>query len=70
MGLTLMNHPSNPPSPFFVRDYGTILSNFTMNGAYLLRHGDALAQRFRILVHEGAADDVDIGRYHRNFCAG
>ncbi len=26
VGVTLINHPANPPSPFFIRDYGTMMS--------------------------------------------
>lgn len=63
VGVTLMPHPDNPPSPYFVRNYGTILSNFTLDGPYTLKDGDTLLQRFRILVHEGTADDVDINSY-------
>lgn len=63
VGVTLMPHRDNPPSCFFVRNYGTILSNFAYSGPYTLKAGETLAQRFRILVHEGAADDVDINSY-------
>ena len=52
-----------PPSSFFVRNYGTILSNFAYSGPCTLKEGDTLLQRFRILVHEGTADDVDINSY-------
>ena len=69
VGVTLMSHPSNPPSPFFTRDYGTMLANFTMRGPFLLKKGAALVQRFRLLVHEGAADAADIGRYQARFGA-
>ena len=63
VGVTLIPHPANPPSSFFVRNYGTILSNFAYSGPYTLKEGDTLLQRFRILVHEGSADDVDINSY-------
>ena len=63
VGVTLIPHPANPPSSFFVRNYGTILSNFAYSGPYTLKEGDTLLQRFRILVHEGTADDVDINSY-------
>ena len=69
VGVTLMAHPSNPPSPFFTRNYGTMLSNFTLKGPYLLKRGETLVQRFRLLVHEGAADEEEIGRYHARFAA-
>ena len=44
------------------------VSNFTMEGAYELKKGDRLVQRFRILVHEGLIEDLDVGVYHREFC--
>jgi len=68
VGVTLMNHPSNPPSPYFVRNYGTFLSNFTLKGPYVLKDGESLRQGFRLLIHEGAAEEVDIARYHEAFC--
>jgi hypothetical protein len=69
VGVTLMHHPVNPPSPYFVRNYGTFLSNFTLREPYTLGEGGSLELRFRILIHEGSADDVDIARYHREFVA-
>jgi hypothetical protein len=63
VGVTLMNHPDNPPSPYFVRNYGTILSNFTYHEGYELKIGEKLTQHFRVLVHEGGIEDVDIGEY-------
>lgn len=66
-GVTLMHHPANPPSPYFVRNYGTMLSNFTLREPYLLREGERLTQRFRLLIHDGGAEEVDIAAYHREF---
>ena len=68
VGVTLMHHPDNPPSPYFLRDYGTMLSNFTLDGPCELKKTDKLIQRWRILVHEGSIEDIDIGAYHREFC--
>ena len=68
VGVTLMHHPDNPPSPYFLRDYGTMLSNFTLDGGYELKRGDKLIQRWRILVHEGWIEDLDVGFYYREFC--
>jgi len=67
VGVTLMSHPSNPPSPYFVRNYGTFLSNFTLRGPYVLKAGETLTQRFRVLIHEGRAEDVDIAGYYEEF---
>jgi len=67
VGIALMHHPDNPPSPYFVRDYGTFLSNFTLREPYVLPDGGRLVQRFRILVHEGPTNEVDIGSYREAF---
>ena len=69
VGVTLMNHPTNPPSPFFFRNYGTMMSCFTLNDVYEVKYGETLVMRFRILVHEGGTQEVDISGYHRDFCA-
>ena len=67
VGVTLITHPSDPPSPFFVRNYGTFLSNFTLHEPYTLPAGVTLTQRFRLLVHDGWGDDIDIAAYHAEF---
>ena len=67
VGITLMNHPSNPPSPFFTRNYGTFLTNFTLLEKYELPQGGRLTQRFRILIHEGDAAEANIERYYQPF---
>ena len=67
VGVTLMNHPSNPPSAFFTRNYGTFLTNFTLLDKYELSCGERLTQRFRILIHEGDATDANVGRYYNQF---
>ena len=64
VGITLMHHPDNPPSPYFVRDYGTMCSNFTLRRPYVLKAGEELSLRFRLLIHTGGPDDVDIAGYH------
>ena len=67
VGITLMNHPSNPPSAFFTRNYGTFLTNFTLLDKYELSYGERLTQRFRILIHEGDAADANIEDYYNQF---
>ena len=69
VGITLMHHSSNPPSPYFVRDYGTMCSNFTLHRPYVLKAGQTLQQRFGLLTHTGGPDEVDIAGYHSAFCA-
>ena len=67
VGVTLMNHPSNPPSAFFTRNYGTFLTNFTLLNQYKLSRGERLTQRFRILIHEGDAAEANIEDYYNQF---
>ena len=67
VGVTLMNHPSNPKSAFFTRGYGTFLSNFTLLESRKLCAGERITQGFRILIHEGGPDDVDIAGYFAEF---
>jgi hypothetical protein len=67
VGVAIMNHPSNPPSPFFTRNYGTFLSNFTLLNKYELSRGERLTQRFRILIHEDDAAEAKVGDYYRQF---
>lgn len=67
VGVTLMNHPSNPPSAFFTRNYGTFLTNFTLLDQYQLARGKRLTQRFRILIHEGDATEANVEDYYNQF---
>ena len=67
VGMTLMHHSDNPPSPYFVPDYGTMCNNFTLDQPYDLKAGEALQLRFRLLAHTGGPDDVDIAGHHAAF---
>jgi len=69
VGITLMRHPSNPPSAFFTRSYGTFLCNFTLLNSYELPEGESVTQSFRILIHEGGHEDVDITEYFKQFAS-
>ena len=68
VGVTLMRHPDNPRSPYFVRDYGSMLCDFTLDGPFVLKQDDTLLQRFRLLMHSGGPDEVDIAGYYASFC--
>ena len=39
-------------------------SNFTLRRPFVLKAGDELSLRFRLLIHTGGPDDVDIAGYH------
>jgi len=68
VGVTLMRHPNNPPSPYFVRDYGSMLCCFTLDDPFVLKKDETLRQRFRILVHTDGPNGVDIAGYYASFC--
>jgi hypothetical protein len=59
VGITLMHHPSNPPTPFFCRNYGTMLSNVTLHEPWEIPAGGSLLQRWRVLIHDGDAVSFD-----------
>ena len=53
VGVTIMHHPKNPPTPFFCRNYGTMLSNLTLHEPWSIAAGERLHQRWRLLIHDG-----------------
>lgn len=59
VGITIMHHPANPPTPFFCRNYGTFLSNLTLREPWQIPSGHRLIQRWRILIHDGDAVSFD-----------
>jgi hypothetical protein len=78
LGITVMNHPSSFrfPTHWHVRTYGLFAANpFGMrdfysdasrDGGHTLRKGEQLAFRYRIVLHQGAADrDAIAGAFER-----
>lgn len=55
-GITIMHHPANPETPFFCRNYGTMLSNITLHAPWSIPAGERLRQRWRLLIHDGNAN--------------
>jgi hypothetical protein len=55
VGITIMHDPNNPPTPFFCRNYGTMLSNLTLHEPWSIAVGERLRQRWRLLIHDGDA---------------
>ena len=53
VGVTIMHHPANPETPFFCRNYGTMLSNLTLHAPWPIPAGERLRQRWRLLIHDG-----------------
>ncbi len=65
-GMAIMQHPSNKwyPSPWFTRDYG-FFSPTPMywpedDKGILLKKGEVIKLRYRVLVHSGNHDAADI----------
>ncbi len=65
-GLAILQHPTNPwyPSPWFTRDYGFISPTpmyWPQNGKNtLLKKGDRLILRYRVLIHSGDEKEARI----------
>ncbi|MBI4551212.1 MAG: PmoA family protein [Candidatus Latescibacteria bacterium] len=66
-GLTLMNHPANPPSNWFVRNYGTVCLSPFLDRDVVLDPGQPLEFRARFLLHDGGPDDIDIPGHWQAF---
>jgi hypothetical protein len=66
-GVTLMNHPANLPSAWFVRNYGTVcLSPFNERDV-VLEPDRPFEFRARFLLHDGGPDDIDIAGHWSAF---
>jgi hypothetical protein len=71
-GIAILQHPSNPwyPSPWFTRDYGFFSPTpmyWPVNGEEtIMKKGEALLLRYRVLVHAGNTEDAGVaGFFHR-----
>lgn len=72
-GLAILQHPSNPwyPSPWFTRDYG-FFSPTPMfwpadDKETLLKKGEKLALRYRVLVHGGNSVDAKVREFFEQY---
>jgi hypothetical protein len=76
-GFTVFDHPSNPghPTRWHVRDYGLFSANPFSTAAFnqgeatpfVLKKGDTVSFRYRVLIHTGAADKNALGEVWKNF---
>lgn len=72
-GIAILQHPSNPwyPSPWFTRDYGF----FSPTPMYwpkddketVLKKGEQLVLRYRVLVHGGSCADAKIAEQFESY---
>ena len=81
IGLAMMDHPANLryPTTWHVRDYGLFAANpfglrdftgdKTADGSYLLKAGQKLRFRYRILIHPGDSTQAKIGEEYQKYLA-
>ena len=74
-GIAIMQHPTNKwfPSPWFTRDYG-FMSPTPMywpedGEATVLRKGEKVKLRYRVIVHGGTVDEAGISRLYEEYKA-
>ncbi|MDR1864417.1 MAG: PmoA family protein [Bacteroidales bacterium] len=72
-GIALLQHPSNEwfPSPWFTRDYGFISPTPMYwpkdERATVLKKGDRVKLRYRVLVHGGDTRQAGIGKLYEQY---
>jgi hypothetical protein len=80
VGVAVMDHPDSfrYPTYWHVRDYGLMAANpFALgdytggvkNGSHLLKAGETMRFRYRVLLHKGYAGMTDIRNQYLNFVA-
>ena len=79
-GITIMNHPDSFrfPTYWHVRTYGLFAANpfgvheFEKNpelsGELVLKKGESLTLKYRVLFHDGDADSLDIPKLFEAYC--
>ena len=69
VGVTLISHPSNPPSPFFSATMAPCSQILPCKDPIHLKRARPWCSGSASWSHEGAADAADIGRYQALFAA-
>jgi hypothetical protein len=81
LGITIMDHPSNPRHPTYwhSRAYGLFAANIfglhdfyadkTKDGSLTLKQGETLRFRFRVMVHPGDTASANIADEYKKFSA-
>jgi len=64
-GIAILDHPKNPWSPcrWFTRDYGFMSPtpmNFLGKEGWQLAKGESVRLRYRVVVHQGSADEANL----------
>ncbi|MBR4771928.1 MAG: PmoA family protein [Bacteroidales bacterium] len=74
-GIAIMQHPTNKwfPSPWFTRDYGFMSPTpmyWPENGeATVLKKGEKVKLRYRVIVHGGTVDEAAISKLYEKYKA-
>jgi hypothetical protein len=64
-GVAIIQHPSNPGYPhpgWMFRHYGFLGASWPHNDPCTLEPGESFTLRYRLIVHEGGAEDAEIAR--------
>ncbi|MCC6263610.1 MAG: PmoA family protein [Bryobacterales bacterium] len=81
IGLAVLDHPSNVryPEAWHARGYalcaanpfalGSFAEDKTIDGSYVVKAGDTLTLRYRVVIHEGKATHETLDRWQREFAA-
>jgi len=80
VGVTVFDHPGNPKYPTYwhARDYGLCATNpffserglpkdQTRDGSITIPAGGALVFRYRVVIHPGGVDSIDVQRISADF---
>ncbi|MFN3322888.1 MAG: PmoA family protein [Bryobacteraceae bacterium] len=81
VGVAIFDHPSNPKHPTYwhSRAYGLFAANIfgehdfidkSHDGSITLDPGGSLQFRYRVIVHPGDADTVNLGEHYRKYASG
>lgn len=71
VGVTIFDNPENPrfPTKFFTMDnaFGFISTSFAYDESYIIKAGDSLKLKHRVLIHSGDASSFDIENEYKGY---
>lgn len=72
VGVTIMAHPENPSHPtwWHARDYGLCTANPFMKSKMEIADGESLTFKFRVFIHNGTAEEVDVVKAYGDYVGG
>lgn len=70
-GVTVMDHPNNPPSTWHVvRSIHMLNPCIVAEGPHTIHFGEPLYLRYRVVAHDGPATSVDLAALYEQFING